>query len=1485
MTSLEKLGLPKLIGSENYIIWSIRVKAALTKEDLASPIDDNTITSGIKNNKAVALIKLLCDDGPLLYIRNIQGANEAWKKLEDLYNPKGFTTEFLILKEFFNTKLDEYNSMENYLNKVKSLVDDLRSKDIILPTQVITAWVLNSLNEDYDGFIQNITQSLRLDPNAYSIESLFSSLIDEARGRDNNGNNTGKLLVLKRNAYKKKPYSGNYCQHCKNTTHMTMNCWHLFPNKAPTNWNSRAKTLNPKGARSLGPRKIFKNKNQKNQKKQQKSNGSEFSLENQAKQTAMITTILDSDESNKILSDNPISDNGINTKDNSVSTEILPDIANVEQIDYLNLSDPELFDIAEDSPIEVCLPLISYDNNDHRAATDNILVNLVQSYIIGTKVNFIIDCAATINTVCNLNYYYKYKPCHTLVSWGKANSLIAKYKGDIILKFNTGQIYILPDVYYLPKLGVNLISLNKMVETTALITKDKAIIYKKSPKQPIAIGFKINSLYITLATILYPKGNGINQTKQDHDHTSNNTSSITSTNRINTMKNGILTINNNIFNIIKKWHIRLGHMNIISLKVFLKNTLDINISNECVKNFLLYKCRTCLLSKYNRSIYKKSIDPIQYNLLGRIHSDLGGPLPNTYNKYRYYITFLDKKSRYLWVTLLYNKNNAYRAFEQFKTLVENNDKNHKIHEFFTDNGKEYINKHFATALNNYGILHRTSPAYTKQPNGLIERINLTLFNKVRCLLIQSYSPNFLWGEALLSAVFIYNRTPHKSLGFKTPYEIYNNVLPNTKNIRVWGSICYYHTNTYITKLSPRKDEAILVGYSDYNHYKLWDYKKHKCFWSRDVTICENEFLKNSKSPKNPSPTNNIDIYSDSSIITRNNAKNTSKSSNTTGNNSQTNARKYTRSYNKYIASNPNHRIEVQIPSKDIYYSIKDTLLSDCIRAIENPVIPNIFLLTTSILQEPNTFAEAMNSSEHQEWYRACKEEVNELEKQNTYSVIQKPLSSLIPLKGRWVFKKKTIINPKKGYITNSDNTIRYKARWVIQGFNQKLGIDFLETFSTTCRTETWHLLLIIAVNKGWPILQYDVKNAFIHADIDADIYTILPIGIYSKNDTRICHLNKAIYGLKQSPRLWYNYLKNILYKFDFRVLPFDEGIYINSKTGCILVCHVDDILVIHPNIIYIRELYQKIKIYIKLEEIGLVSTFLGNNIIINYQEKTLKINQTNYISKLLTKFNIYNNIKYKPIQTPGQPGEKLRKNSLSASLADINEYQKQIGSLLYLALKTRPDITFATIYCARYMSNPNAAHYNALDRIWKYLLAYPKLGLIYNCKGNDLYIKGYSDSDWGNDLDQRKSTSGYIFSLSSDIGINNPISWNTQLQKTIALSSCEAEYMSLKDATKEAIYLAHVFNHINTSLDLGYTPSIPKILIDSDSAKKLAENPEFHKRSKHIDIIYHFTREAILQKRIEVIQIPSKYELADFLTKNVTNILHKSFVDLANLGD
>ena len=528
----------------------------------------------------------------------------------------------------------------------------------------------------------------------------------------------------------------------------------------------------------------------------------------------------------------------------------------------------------------------------------------------------------------------------------------------------------------------------------------------------------------------------------------------------------------------------------------------------------------------------------------------------------------------------------------------------------------------------------------------------------------------------------------------------------------------------------------------------------------------------------------------------------------------------------------------------------------------------------------------MRSDEKDLWYQACLEENNELLSQNTYEIIDIPPNTT-PIKGRWVFKKKPIKNPnsiKPNYITNSDRTIRYKARWVIQGFYQKLGVDFLETFSTTARTETWHLILIIAVNKEWSIMQYDVKNAFVHANIDTDIYTILPKGLYTNNNlykNRCCYLKKALYGLKQAPRLWNQYFRKIAKHLGFTILPYDEGVYINKQSQAILIVHVDDILFIHKDKHYIKEIAKQFNIYIKLEELGEISTFLSNNISIDYLGKTIYIDQKDYIYKLLAKYNITG--EYTPLKLPGEPGVRLKKNPNQADDKIVTKYQQEIGSLLYASLKTRIDIAFPVNYCARYMANPSQDHVNALLKIWRYLLYRPNIGLLYDCQGDNLYIKGYSDADWAVDLDGRRSTTSYIFSLSSDIGLNNPVSWNSMLQKSVALSSCEAEYMAMKEAIKEAIYLANIFNYINIQLGLGYLPNIPTILVDNESAIKLGQNPEFHKRSKHIDIQYHYIREAIQEGKVKLTYINTKRQLADLLTKNVNGPLFEEFTKLANL--
>ena len=279
---------------------------------------------------------------------------------------------------------------------------------------------------------------------------------------------------------------------------------------------------------------------------------------------------------------------------------------------------------------------------------------------------------------------------------------------------------------------------------------------------------------------------------------------------------------------------------------------------------------------------------------------------------------------------------------------------------------------------------------------------------------------------------------------------------------------------------------------------------------------------------------------------------------------------------------------------------------------------------------------------------------------------------------------------------------------------------------------------------------------------------------------------------------------------------------------------------------------------------------------LDYKNKTILIHQTKYLNNIIQRFNKGN---LTPVLTPIELGVQLYKAEDKANKEDLTLYQQQIGSLIYLSTKTRPDIAFVVGKCARFMSNPDITHFRALDRIWKYLNKYPTLGKNYNCNDNIFKLIGYTDADWGGDIVGRKSTSGFVYLLN-----NNIISWNSILQKTVALSSCEAEYMAFKEAIKEAIYLNNLITYFN-KLYNNNNIRIPTLLTDSKSALKLANNPEFHKRSKHIDITYHFIREAILDKKVDLIYVNTKKQLADGFTKALDNIKHKNFINCLNLKE
>jgi hypothetical protein len=501
-----------------------------------------------------------------------------------------------------------------------------------------------------------------------------------------------------------------------------------------------------------------------------------------------------------------------------------------------------------------------------------------------------------------------------------------------------------------------------------------------------------------------------------------------------------------------------------------------------------------------------------------------------------------------------------------------------------------------------------------------------------------------------------------------------------------------------------------------------------------------------------------------------------------------------------------------------------------------------------------------------------------------------------------------------------------------KGFLQKYNINYKETFASTSKPTIIRLLLSIFAYLDWEIYSWDVKQAFPNAEIDIDnIYIQLPIGLeeyilnkaldsidtldkslYSTIQQAIqnkdyrniaCKLNKALYGLKQASRQWQLFLTSILEKLDFMPLKIDNSIFIHKYQAIILATHVDDILVFAKDINLVNNLYKDVSRISKLEitNLGEIKEFLGVEIIRDRTKRSLLITQRSFINKLLSKYNKLTN---KPKTLPLPIGVKLSKNlEPTENNKIIKRFQQEVGSLIYLTIFTRPDLVYSVNYLARFMSNPSIEHYNYLDNIFSYLLKTRDLALDltleplkqsthYNRNSstldytiNSINLIGISDADWGGDLDSRKSTGGNIFILdnSKDNYSSNSIaiSWLSKLQKIVAISSTEAEYIALKEATKESLYLQNfikeLFNYNSIKKYSSIFNKVNTIKTDSVNAIELAKNPTYHARTKHVDITYHFVRENLLSSNIDLVYENTSTILADNLTKATSNPKFQDF--------
>ena len=363
----------------------------------------------------------------------------------------------------------------------------------------------------------------------------------------------------------------------------------------------------------------------------------------------------------------------------------------------------------------------------------------------------------------------------------------------------------------------------------------------------------------------------------------------------------------------------------------------------------------------------------------------------------------------------------------------------------------------------------------------------------------------------------------------------------------------------------------------------------------------------------------------------------------------------------------------------------------------------------------------------------------------------------------------------------------------------------------------------------------------------------------------VLKLNKSLYGLKQSSKLWNEMLNKFLISLGFVRSIVDSCLYTYQKGENIgiIVIWVDDLILSSNSNDVMNFVKAKLKNSFKVKELGPISKFLG--IEFERSKDSMRMHQTKFANSILQRFKMND---CKPKKTPCPLNVKeLGKDS--PQLEDNSEYRSIVGSLMYLMTNTRPDICYVVSFLSQFLTNPTFAHLQLAKHVLRYLKHTVSKGLTFVKSSDRSALIGYSDSDWGQSTG-RHSISGYCFALNEK---GPSISWKCSKQRVIALSSCEAEYVALTEATKEAKFLrqlladiqGHTANGVKTyNLNQG---TAVRLYADNQGAIALAKNPVHHQRTKHIDIKYHFIRFAVEEGSIDLKYIPSADNIADQFTK------------------
>jgi transposase InsO family protein len=935
------------------------------------------------------------------------------------------------------------------------------------------------------------------------------------------------------------------------------------------------------------------------------------------------------------------------------------------------------------------------------------------------------------------------------------------------------------------------------------------------------------------------------------------------------------------------WHHRLGHLNVRDMAGLRSAAANFDFTGS-----LRGPCASCMKGKQARSPVPDKATHRATKLLQLVHTDVCGPMrTHSFTGCSYFVLFIDDASRFTFIRTIPTKDRVFQEFVAFKALVEKQT-GLPIKAIRSDRGGEYNSHEFNQFLTTHGIAHQLTAPRQPEQNGVAERANRTIVEAARCMLFAANLPPVYWAAAVHAAVYTRNRVPSSATKAKTPFELWTGEKPSLSDLRVFGCKAYVHVADELRyKLDAKSAECVFIGYSlDSKAWIFYQPAKRRTLVSRNASFDERlSGISGEISSNSPAAGVSVDWEPIESE-----ADNSAGRADPPADDSDSQSQADTSDHDADDDSAQHDDIEDDLshsPSSSQAKPIPPSQPTGPPQSVDPaprrstreriPWVPswerriNGLLVASSSGSddlEPRTFKEATQCSQSSKWQQAMKAEMDALAQAGTWVLTSMPPGKRA-VGNKWVYRVKR---------DSTGNIDKFKARLVAQGFTQREGIDYGETFAPVAKFNSIRGLLALVAYHDLELHQMDVVSAYLNGDIDVEIYMKQPQGfIEPGKEDFVCRLQKTLYGLKQSGRAWYSKMDDCLAALNFTRLQSDHCVYKfdNHRVLIVVALYVDDLLIASNSLQHLERFKKGLTRRFNMKDLGEAHFVLGIQVARDRQARTLSIGQKHYVESLVARFSMDQS---HPVSTPMATGSTMTAADCPNTPDQIEEmrhvpFQSAVGALMYAMTATRPDIAYTVSRLSKFTNNYGPSHWAAVKRLLRYMHGTSNYRITYGAATDrDPRLVGFCDADWGHN-EGRKSISGYVFLLAGAA-----VSWMAKAQPTVALSSVEAEYMAAAEAAKEALWWrAFLMELGRDQLDLT-TPTM--INCDNQGSIVLTKNAEFHARVKHIDIRHHFLRDHVEQGRLSFTYVPTGEQAADVFTKPLPKDAHNKLVKLIGVA-